>query len=158
MSESVRDTGRDSSLVAAQAQPGGAAPESKPTFETAGENLVGRALAKELRIGVEHYVPGQHQATLERGMVEYDTDRPVEVGRITFVDVAGHACVVLTLRYLDDYTTWFPTWVGRAGQNWQEDAVRAPAGFTLSEKMLEALRVAERTPEPGTGDSQKVAS
>lgn len=107
---------------------------------TAGEQLVGRALAKEKRAGgVEHYVPGQHAATIMR-CVEYGSGRPVEVGRITYVDVMGHACVVLTLRYTDEDGDWFPTWVGRAGQEWEENARPVDRdAFTLSEKMLAEL-------------------
>jgi hypothetical protein len=122
-------------------------PVVEPTFATVGEQLLGRALDKEVRASVEHYVPGQMQAVRYPGR-EYGTDRPCEIGRVTYVDVMGHACVVLTLRYLDVNpkdadAQWFATWVGRAGQTWQDQARRVDKGeFDLSEKMLDALHVA----------------
>lgn len=106
---------------------------------TVGEQIVGRELAKEYRAGVEHYVPGQYAATLVSA-AEYGTKRPVEVGRITYVDVMGHACVVLTMRHLDEPGEWVATWVSRAGQAWKSEARKVePGEFTLSEKMLAAL-------------------
>ncbi len=109
---------------------------------TEGERLLGRPLAKEKRSGVEHYVPGQMQAVRWDGR-EYGTDRACEIGRITYVDVMGHACVVLAFRYLNGDTDWFATWAGRAGQTWQSEAKRLdPGDFTLSEKMLAALAAA----------------
>lgn len=106
---------------------------------TVGERLLGRPLAKENRGGVEHYVPGQMQAVRYEGR-EYGTDRYCEIGRITYVDLMGHACVVLAFRYLNGDTDWFATWAGRAGQTWQSEARKLePGDLALSEKMLAAL-------------------
>lgn len=106
---------------------------------TAGEQLLGRELAKEIRSGVEHYVPGQRQAVISRGR-EYGNDRPCEIGRITYVDAMGHACVVLTYRYTDEPDEWRATWVVRAGQTWKSEARKVePGEFPLSEAMLAAL-------------------
>lgn len=124
------------------------------TYTTVGEALLGRKLEKEKRFGVDHFKPGQHEAVIYRGL-DYGTDRPAQIGRITYVDAMGHACVVLAYRFTDDGSDWFPTWVGRAGQTWKEEARRAPATFVLSQKMLAALALAkfreDDTPPTGAG-------
>jgi hypothetical protein len=111
-----------------------------------GEEFVGRALDKEQRVGVEHYVPGQMEAVRYPGR-EYGTDKPCEIGRISYVDQMGHACCVLAFRYVDENPAadgeWFATWVGCAGQTWQSEARKVePDEFPLTEKMLAALAVA----------------
>ena len=106
---------------------------------TAGEQLVGRVLAKEVRGGVEHYIPGQHEAVIHAGR-EYGTDDPCEIGQISYVDRMGHACVLLVFRKKGG--EWMPTWASRAGQFFKEDAHKVRDDFQLSDAMLAALAVA----------------
>lgn len=116
----------------------GSAPNSQD-FPTAGEKLAGRTLSKETRAGVEHYIPGQHEATIYAG-IEYGTDRPAEIGRVTYVDQMDHLCVVLAYRHTDESEEWYATWLGRAGQTWKSEARKIePHEFALSERMLAAL-------------------
>lgn len=61
---------------------------------------------------------------------EYGTDRPCEIGRLE-----DDRVVTLAFRYTDEESAWFPTWLGRVG----EDAAPVPAGWTLSTEMLDAL-------------------
>lgn len=68
-----------------------------------------------------------------KDLLEYGTDRPVEVGRLELED--GY--VILALRYIDEDGEWFPTWVGPKG-----NAVQVPRGFALPAEMVDALKEA----------------
>lgn len=113
---------------------------------TAGEHYVGRRLDTEDRHGVPHYVPGQHDAVVYTWSTAWETDLPIQVGRVTYVDIAGHACVLLVARDTEA-GPWRPTWIGRAGHMYREQAVPAPLGFMLTPGMYAALADAvERGP------------
>jgi hypothetical protein len=115
---------------------------TRDELQTAGEQYVGRRLAAEMRSGVPHYVPGQHDAAIYPWTLEAFTNAPIQVGRVTYVDNGGHACVVLVARGSTD-DLWRATWIGRGGQNYVEQAVQAPANFILSAGMWSALAAAE---------------
>jgi hypothetical protein len=70
--------------------------------------------------------------------LEYGTDRPIEVGRITYTE-GVHRYVALAFHYTDDDSAWQLTWVGFDGTS---DAVRLPEGIYPSAAMLAALAVA----------------
>ena len=67
--------------------------------------------------------------------VEYGTDRPCQVGRITY-RVGVYDYVALTYRLLNPVTAWRLTWVGEKG----ERAARLPDGVFPSAEMWQALR------------------
>lgn len=68
---------------------------------------------------------------------EYGTDRPCEVGRITYRK--GYCdYVALAYRYTDDGSDWFLTWVGEVGR----DTARLPRGVAPSDEMRDALDTA----------------
>lgn len=95
---------------------------------TVGEAMVGRALRRERRAGVEHYVPGQHAA------VE-DPDLP-GVYLLSYVDQLGYA-VVIPCEWEGNH--WKAVRIAlRAGQ----ETIRTSAlrdDFELSPRMLAAL-------------------
>lgn len=109
-------------------------------FHSAGERLCGRELRKERRVGVMHFVTGQHAA--ER------VDEPIAAvdgyemsAELTYVDVMGHA--VLAMCALA-HGTWRPVVVVRAGQvHTFTPCLASKAGFELSETMIETLRGVE---------------
>lgn len=104
----------------------------------------GRDLAREMRAGVEHFVTGQHHAKLSDWGNDYFSGDPIQVGRLTFVDVMGHLCVWLVSRSAED-AAWQVTWVSRHGQlTSQEARMVQPGEFELSPKMLTALDRAGR--------------
>lgn len=115
-------------------------------FETRGEQYAGRSLQSENRAGVRHYVTGQHHATIPcRDVQDFFNPNVVgDVGRVSYVNVRGHAVVVLTWRDRGS-DEWKATWVGSAGQFTETEAVRAPSDFKLSEAMLAALAEADKT-------------
>lgn len=115
---------------------------TRDELATAGERYVGRRLEAEMRAGVPHYVPGQHDAVIYPVGVDAFTNEPIQVGRVTYVDRMGHACVLLVARTAED-APWRPTWIGRGGHNYVEQAVHAPAGFILSPGMYSALAAAD---------------
>lgn len=104
------------------------------------ERLAGRPLDREMRLGVPHFKPGQHHATIpvETAQDFFDPNVRGTVGRVTYVDQMGHLCVVLVWRD-EGSTDWRPTWVSRHGMMTGTRPVRAPESFVLSEKMLAAL-------------------
>ncbi len=59
---------------------------SAEEFASADEQLVGRELEKELRAGVEHYKPGQHEAVIYPWTQDYFTKEPQQIGRITLLE------------------------------------------------------------------------
>lgn len=121
---------------------------TRDDLRTAGEQLVGRPLDAEVRGGVPHYVSGQHEAHIYPWTRDALTDAPIQVGRVTYVDNGGHACVVLVARGTTA-EAWRPTWIGRAGHHYRERAIPAPANFALSPAMIVALCDAvDRGPEP----------
>lgn len=66
--------------------------------------------------------------------VEYGTERPIQIARV----VGGwlDQYVLLVCRFTDDGSSWFPTWLGRNG----EEPLRIPAELVaLSPDVLEAL-------------------
>lgn len=77
--------------------------------------------------------------------IDYHTNRPCEVGRIE----ENHR-VTLAFRFTDDESDWFPSWLGRKG----EQAVQVPPGWALSPEMLFALAKARPT---GPKDAQSDA-
>ena len=77
------------------------------------------------------------EATISPG-IEYGTERPCEIGRVTYTR-GVHRYVVLTFRYTDTDDPWRLTWVGFDGTH---DAVQLPEGIYPSEAMLEALAAA----------------
>lgn len=97
-------------------------------------------LEREMRGGVEHFKPGQHSAVIVPDCVDAQSGEPFDLGRISYVDVTGHHCVVLTKR--ENGGPWEPTWIGRVGQVTADGTRRPPEGWTLSEKMLAALAAA----------------
>jgi hypothetical protein len=117
-------------------------------YLTAGERMCNRPLTAERRGGVPHYVPGQHHAEItdpaqlrEVGVEDGDTH---PAAMVTYVDQAGEAVAVLCMKTDDG---WEAVMVGRSGhqvmRGWR------PVGadgfkFLLSDKMLAALRRAER--------------
>jgi hypothetical protein len=121
---------------------------TRDDLNTAGERLVGRRLEAEIRAGVPHYVPGQHDARIYPWSTAWPGGEPIQVGRVTYVDVGGHACVLLVARDTPD-GDWRPTWIGRAGHHYAEQAIPAPANFIISPGMYAALRDADlRGPDP----------
>lgn len=110
---------------------------------TVGERLVGRPLQVERRAGTPHFVTGQHHAEIYEGLHDAESGGDIELARLSYVDVGGHAVVVLLVR--DKGTAdWTATWLGRAGHAYQAPATRAPGSFALSEKMQAALADAEK--------------
>lgn len=107
---------------------------------TKGEMLLNRSLERERRAGVEHYKTGQHKAS--KMVIAEDGS---EVAALGYVDVRGHACLVLCGRERpeDEWHAAFSidaglTTVGRA---------RALNGFVLSPAMLRALEEADVLPD-----------
>lgn len=144
----TQDLGGDRSAVAGNAESRPTAGEGRESLSAApgaeAERLAGHALEREIRAGVEHFKTGQHHATIEGRDLQdfFDPITTGDVGRVTYVDVGGALCVVLTWRDTGS-DEWRPTWISRTGMYWKEDAVRAPEGFSLSEKMLDALDEAD---------------
>lgn len=97
-------------------------------------------LEREVRGGVDHFKPGQHSAVIVPDCVDAATGEAFDLGRISYVDVMGYHCVVLTMR--QNGGPWKATWIGRVGQVTADGTRPAPPGFTLSKKMLAALAVA----------------
>lgn len=108
------------------------------------ERLAGRALDRELVAGVERFKPGQHHATIVARDVTNFHDPAVrgDIGRMTFVDLTGHLCVILAWRETGS-VYWKATWIGRAGMLASEPVLPAPDGYELSEDLLAALRDAD---------------
>lgn len=75
----------------------------------------------------------EYEAEITDG-VEYGTDRPCQIGRLTYV-VGAHPAVALAYRLTDPETPWRLTWVGYEGK----DAVRLPDGLVPADGMLAAL-------------------
>jgi hypothetical protein len=119
----------------------------EPRYATAGERLAGRQLKRETRAGVEHFVTGQHEARWLQSE-DFLTGKRQDIARLTYVDVGGHAVVLLCARGGPD-EAWAPTWIGRAGQVFEDRAVHAD-GFELSAKMLAAFAAAR---EVTTGEA-----
>ncbi len=69
--------------------------------------------------------------------VEYDTERPCKVGRLTY-RYGLHDYVALTFAYTDDDSPWYLAWVGEKSR----DTTRMPEGIFPSSAMLAALAVA----------------
>lgn len=109
------------------------------------ERLAKRPLEREMRVGVEHFKPGQHHATIEaRGCQDFfDPTEIGDIGRVTYVDQMGHLCVILTWRD-EGSDEWRATWVSRHGMFVHSEPRHAPEGFVLSDKMLAALAEADR--------------
>lgn len=120
-----------------------------PTWPSEGDRVAGRLLEKEQRAGVTHYVSGQYEAIYHSGGEDYSTGEPIDVGRLTYVDLMGHLCVVLLARR-DASEAWRVTWVGRTGQTHSSPArkIEQPDEFPLSERMLAALADAKEEPWP----------
>lgn len=106
-------------------------------FHTAGEILVDRALCKETRSGVAHFVSGQHGAR-RVGITAPFVEMQAE---LTYVDVMGHAVFVQCVRAGG---TWRPIMLARAGQiHTFQPCLASKAGFELSDTMIETLRGVE---------------
>lgn len=108
-------------------------PETK--WRTAGEALVRRELKREVRAGVDHFVPGQQGCFIEGG-----------IAYITYVDVMGHA-VSTPFECADGpecgWRGWKPVGVAqRAGQYTVEPVRPLPDGWKPDGVMLDALRAA----------------
>ena len=102
-----------------------------PTLRTQIEAMIGRQLSRERRAGVEHFVPGQHQA---RPLAQEPTAGVrLEVYELSYVDGGGHAWLVLVER---EDAKWVPVYAFRGGQS----VVRGMAGVpALSGPSLRAL-------------------
>lgn len=104
-------------------------------FATAGEQLARRALAKEPRHGVDHFIVGQHGCHVEDGL-----------HFLNYVDPMGHVMVVPCQRVepVGDHHGWVPLGIYlRAGQVHTQGIERLWAGFKLSAKMVAALEAAK---------------
>lgn len=112
-----------------------------PDELTIGERLVGRKLQTEKRAGVPHYVTGQHEAVVFVGLRDATTNAEIEIARLSYVDIGGHAVVVILMREKGE-SEWEATWLRRAGHAYEGHATMAPASFALSEKMRAALDAA----------------
>lgn len=104
------------------------------------ESWFERPLEQEMRHGVRHFKPGQHSAVVIPDCTDYSSGEKFDLGRVSYVDVMGHHCVVLAMRV--NGGEWEATWIGRMGQSTLDETTRPPEGFVLSEKMLDALAAA----------------
>lgn len=68
---------------------------------------------------------------------EYGTERPCEIGRLTY-KLGTRNYVALIFHYTDDDDAWRLTWIGEEGQ----EPARIPEGVYPSAAMLAALAVA----------------
>lgn len=106
-------------------------------FDTVGENMLQRELEVEKRVGVEHYVVGQHYANIigdETGLS----------AALSWVAGLGDAVILLCRRNPPAHELWEPhNTVRRAGVFTDKGPSRLPKGFELSEAMVEALEDAE---------------
>ncbi len=79
----------------------------------------------------------QEYAATVFASVEYGTERPCKVGRLTY-RLGVHDYVALTCAYTDDDSPWYLTWVGEK----RRDTTRMPDGIFPSPAMLAALATA----------------
>jgi hypothetical protein len=109
-------------------------PEPTPTHSTLAEQFLGRALEKEQRAGVEHYVVGQHYAELQG-----PPEDGMAVAQLSYISPLG--AVVLALVSTDG-KPWEPA-IDQArvlGTSYDYGMRPLPANFEITLEMRAALR------------------
>jgi hypothetical protein len=99
----------------------------RANFDTAGEQLVRRELQSEMRLGVEHYVIGQHGTFTDDGLTF-----------LTYVNAMGHA---VAIPLLEDGT---PLGVAQSAGHVHVYGIKPlPQDFELSDAMKRAIEEAK---------------
>lgn len=107
---------------------------STPEFPTLAEAFVGRALEKERRAGVDHYVEGQHHAELQRAPEE-----GMAVAQLQWVNALGLAVTVVVKMLPDgEWETAVPS-ARMLGLSFDYGMQALPADFKLNDGMKAAL-------------------
>lgn len=102
---------------------------------TKGEDLLGRALEKEMRVGVPHYKPGQHQA-------EVCGDDYTYHAVLGYVSAMGHAVQILCKKTDGGWIAAPGTVARSAAQQVVYHSQPLPDSFTLSADSVAALDAA----------------
>jgi len=104
-------------------------------FKTKGEHMLQRELRQEMRVGIPHYVVGQHKAVI----VEDDTHL---IAVLSFVNPLGVAIRMMVRRKPGDFWEVCSAAM-RAGMEVDWGAAPVPIGFEFSAAMLDVLNKAE---------------